>query len=176
MREHARKLHSAALQYLADFQQRVLIWLDSRAVAVGIDLYEHHKRMAVVLAEAGNGLGAFDAVGEDLESAAAPAQIQGLGQSVRGHADGIENVGHALGKELLGFLERRYRDAAGPGCALCRHHLGAFGGLDMRAKAHAQRVGALLHAGNVALHLLERDDGRGSIEGGEGVVHGFQSR
>ena len=81
--------------------------------------------------------------GDQRQGATPATQRQGLGQFVRGHGHGIEDVSDTQVKKILGFFQCRHRDAAGARGDLGGHHFGALVGFDMGAQLHAQAVGTL---------------------------------
>jgi hypothetical protein len=177
VRHHAAQAHAAFVQRARHLEQRVFFGPDAGAMAVGVDLDQHLEHLAVRAAEGGDGPCRLGAVRDDGQRAAAPAQFHRVRQPVRRHADGVEDVGEAVRKELLGLLQRGHGDALRARVALCIGHVDALGGLHVRAKAHAERVHALLHALDVALHaraLDERGGGVQCVQGVHEVVH--QSR
>ena len=93
MRHHAPQLRAALVQGAADLEQHRVLGLDAGAMAVGVDLDQTSKACAVRAAEGGDRLRRRDAVGDELQVAAARGAAPAPAASLsRRDADRIEDV------------------------------------------------------------------------------------
>jgi hypothetical protein len=116
MGDHAAEAHAAGVEHLAHGQQGGVFRGDAGAVAIHVDFNPDFKTFLLRLAEGHDGLGTDHAVGHDLEIAALATQCQRLAQLGGGHADGVDDVGDAGGKELLGSLRVETVMPRAPAC------------------------------------------------------------
>ena len=138
-------------------------------MAVGVDLDQHIEAMALLGAETRQLFGCSHRLDQQRELQALAAQAQRVFELAGHDGHGIQDVADAGGQEAFGLLQRGHRDAACAGRDLPQHDLGTLAGLGMRAKAHAQRVHARLHALDVALHAGFVQQQHGGFEFGERV-------
>jgi hypothetical protein len=96
-------------------------------------------------------------------------ELGDLRQLLRRDADRVEDVGDAVGGEILGFGEGRDGDAAGLSGQRQARHLDRLRGLHVRAQRHALGGQRLGHAGDVAQQdrPVEHEAGRRQV----GEVH-----
>jgi hypothetical protein len=155
------------MQHAADVDQLGLVGLDARAMAVAVHLDHHVEGVLFGLALGDHRLRRRQRVHQDGQRASSPAQHQRPVELRRRNADGVEHVGEARVEELLRFLQRRHRDAAGAGGLLPPRDLNAFRRLDVRPQANTERGHALLHAHDIAHHARLVDQRGGGWNVGE---------
>ncbi|MNR01548.1 hypothetical protein D3C85_1173560 [compost metagenome] len=99
---------------------------------VTVDLDENFKLLAMGAAKVGDCSRSCNAVSDNRQGTTSAAQFQRLIELGGGHCYGVENVGDALGKKGLSFLECGNCYALGSSLHLGCYHLLTFGGFYMR--------------------------------------------
>ena len=92
------------------------------------------------------------------EPQAALNQVDDVRQLRGRDPDCVKDVRHALGEEILGFLESRDGDAPGLADERAPHHIDGLHRLDMGTQADAEVRQMRAHSGDVALEngLIEQ--------------------
>jgi hypothetical protein len=150
-RHHAAQLGPLrAIEAAADLHQARVARRDSGTAAVGVDLDQHREGRAQRGRPLRRKVRRLDAVEDDRHVRAAPPQVRDVRQLPRRNSDRVENVGEAVGEEMLRLPQRRDGDPARLRLDGKAHRVDRLGRLDVRPQRHAEAGKALAHSCDVA--------------------------
>ena len=113
----------------------------------------------------GDSAGGVEVVGNHFDVDAGSVELGDLVKFLRRDADGIEDVGDAVGAEVFRFRKGGDGDAGDGSGLVGQHHAGdvdRLGGFHVRAQRHAEAADGLGHAVNVAgQHAAVQHQARG---------------
>jgi len=165
MRQHAAQFGALArLQHAADVGERGVTGLHAGTVAVAVDLDQCRETQAQRLPLGRHRPRGVHVVEQDLHVRATAAQIGHVVELAGRDAHGVEDVGEAVGEELLSLFERGNGDRTRPIFQRHAHDFDALGRLDVRPQRDAESGEFAAHPCEIALHLRPVEDQRRRFE------------
>jgi hypothetical protein len=131
---------------------------------IAVDLDQRRHRHAFARARLDERPGALLAVHDHAHFRATARERGETARLLRHHADRVKDVAEAVVEEILGLAHGGHGDRARGRVQRALDHLGALGGLHVRAQHDAVRLHAAAHRFAIALELLDVEEQRGSIE------------